>query len=69
MNSTAILYEGDSSIHIMPSSAHPGGEHITAELRAWTGRIDAVWDAFQSIAKWFDRRADKTRHSHVSARA
>lgn len=65
MNSTRILYEGDSSIHVMPSTTHPGGEHITAELQAWTRRIDAVWNAFGSIAAWFDRRATDARQRQV----
>lgn len=62
MNSNSVLYEGDSSIHVMPSATHSDGDIITAELQAWTRRIDAVWNAYHFIAGRFDHRAATTHH-------
>jgi len=66
MNSNSVLYEGDGRIHTMPSTDHPeDGHYVTAELQAWTRRIDAVWNVFQSIAEWFDRLATDARYRQV----
>ena len=65
MNSNSILYEGDSRIHVMPSTNDAGGNYVSAELEVWTRRIDAVGNVFHSIAKWFDRHAAKARHVQV----
>ncbi|MBI4292987.1 MAG: hypothetical protein HY661_16060 [Betaproteobacteria bacterium] len=64
MNSS-ILYEGDSRIHIMPSENHPDGSYVTAELQAWAGRIDAVWNVFHSIAEWFDRQTTNAGYRQI----
>jgi hypothetical protein len=65
MDNSSILYEGDGRIHAMSSTNHPDGDYVTAELQAWARRIDAVWDAFQSIAEWFDRQATSAGYRQV----
>ncbi len=65
MNNTRIMYEGDSGIHVMPATNHPGGDHIAAELQAWARRIDTVWNVFHSIAEWFDRQATNAGYRQI----